>query len=201
MKERHTMFPAAAARLTRCRSSYSGTCRLLSAACQRVVNLSLLEKPEDISGGIAESRSDFRRIHANRLNDLAAVSNYCFDCRRNVIHHDVDHQSNFGHRLPAKHPGAAYLAYTVIESGRAVARFARSPAKSFSVKSGRYFDIRGGNLEVTDLSVPQGWRRHVVSASCGVFYGVSFVGHRGFRLGSSQMQVPLQDVEDVHGKL
>src|SRR5216684_4269458 len=53
----------------------------------------LLIKADDVSRRIAKSRGDLRRVHPDRLHDLAAVSNDRLDGRGNAVNHDVDQQA------------------------------------------------------------------------------------------------------------
>src|SRR3954451_4982515 len=94
----------------------------------------LLIQPEHVPTRIAEPRRNFRRVHADRLHDLATVREDGFDRDVHVVGHDVDEQARGRRWLTACHPGSADLAGCVVEGEMAVATFARRPAEHLRVE-------------------------------------------------------------------
>jgi hypothetical protein len=96
----------------------------------------LLIKTDYISRRIAESRSDFRRVHTDWLYELAAIGNNGVNRRGDTVNHDVDQQTSLDHWLPADYPCAADFAHRVVKSSAAVVGLSDLPAKNLVVKSG-----------------------------------------------------------------
>src|SRR2546428_14104779 len=61
----------------------------------------LLVEADDVSRGIAETRSHLRRVRADRLDERASVSNDGVDGRGHAVPHDVDEQAGLRGRRPA----------------------------------------------------------------------------------------------------
>jgi hypothetical protein len=96
----------------------------------------LLIKTDYISRRIAESRSDFRRVHADRLHELAAIGNNGVNGHGDTVNHNVDQQTGLLHRLPTDYPCAADFAHRVVKSSAAVVALSDLPAENLFVKIG-----------------------------------------------------------------
>src|SRR6266540_2732210 len=81
---------------------------------------SLLIETEDIPCGIAKPRSNLGSIRADRLHDLASVSDDGVDGRGNVVNHDVDLQPGLARWRPTGYLGATDLTDAIIERSAAV---------------------------------------------------------------------------------
>src|SRR5258706_14826119 len=87
----------------------------------------LLIKAEHVPRRIAESRCDFRRVHADRLDDLTATGDDGIGCRGNTVNHDVDQDAMLSGRPSAAYLGAAYFAHCIVKVDTAVATLSDLP--------------------------------------------------------------------------
>src|SRR6185503_13388493 len=113
----------------------------------------LLIKAEHVSRRIAESHCDFRRVHADRLDDLAAIGDDSIGCRSNTVNHDVDQDAGLSGRPPAGYPGTAHFAHGIVKRDTAVAALSDLPAKNLLVKIDRNVDVDSGNFDVANFAV------------------------------------------------
>jgi hypothetical protein len=106
----------------------------------------LLVEAEDVPGWIPEPRGDLWCVDADRLDDLAAVGEDCFDRRGNAVDHDVDQQTWLGRRRSTVHPSSAHLTRTVVESGVSITPLSDLPAEDCLVESRGASDVDRRNL-------------------------------------------------------
>src|SRR5436190_20559532 len=96
----------------------------------------LLIDADHVSTRVAEPRSDFRRVRADRLHDLAAVSNDRLDSGSRIVDHNVNQKAGLRGGRPLEYPCAAYSADRIIKGGGAVATFFDAPAEDLMVEVG-----------------------------------------------------------------
>lgn len=111
-----------------------------------------LVEANHISRGITEPCSDLGCVRADRLHNFAAVGDNALECRRDTIHHDVNHEAG-GRRRTAENPATAYFPGGVVEGEVTIAALANSPAEHATVKFGGARYVGGGDFEVADSSV------------------------------------------------
>ena len=115
-----------------------------------------LIQADQVSGGVAKSSSDLRRVSADRLHQLASVGDHCVDRRRHAVNHDVDEQARLQRWRAAGDPCAAHFTRRVIERRATIAALSELPAENIRVEMGCTLDVVSRDLDVANFSVCQG---------------------------------------------
>ena len=113
--------------------------------------IGFLIKPKHVSIGIGEASGEFGCVHADGLDDAAAVDANGLDGGGQVIHHDVKQQARCGGGRPARDPGTTYFADAIVKRGRPVTPPPRLPSQHGLVEGDRPGNVCRRNLEVANL--------------------------------------------------
>src|SRR5262245_53514007 len=116
---------------------------------------------------IAESGSDFRSIHPDRLHDFAAVCADFFDGVSNAVHHYIYENAGIPGYSSSPHPAAAHFANAVIKRCASITTRTNIPAKHVFVKRDGSLDIGGWNFNITNFPVRKFWRHFKTPVAYG----------------------------------
>src|SRR5438132_201829 len=119
----------------------------------------LLVQADDVSRRVAEPCRNFRRVGANRLDDLTAIRDNRVERRGDVVDHDVNQKTWLRRRGASTYPRSAHLPDSVVKGGPSVTALPDGPGKDLFVEIGGACDVSGGHLDIADLPVCQR-RRH-----------------------------------------
>jgi hypothetical protein len=131
----------------------TGPCALALAHRFPCVSSRLLIKTDHVSRWVAKPCRDLGRVDANRLHHLAPVRDDRVNSPSHAVHHDVNQKSGRGGRRAVEHPAAAHLAGRVVKRSATVIAFPDVPAEDTLVELSRARNIRGGKLDVADLTI------------------------------------------------